>query len=163
MKTCARCGVFKPLSEFYPNVKMAQGVRGMCKLCCKADVILWQKNNSKRVSDKTAKWGKAHRDVTRAAARRYTKNNLPKFAARNARRKAMKRQATPAWANKFFIEEIYDLAKRRTKATGIEWHVDHIVPLKHHLVQGLHCEANLQVIPAAQNNAKGNRYWPDMP
>ena len=74
--------------------------------------------------------------------------------------------ATPAWANQFFIEEAYDLARLRTQQkTGRsdEWQVDHIVPLQHPLVQGLHVEHNLQVIPAIHNQRKGNRVWPDMP
>lgn len=75
-------------------------------------------------------------------------------------------KATPKWANQFFIEEIYDLAARRTaiKAGGIErWSVDHIVPIISKIVCGLHVENNLRVIPASENSVKGNRFWPDMP
>ena len=42
-------------------------------------------------------------------------------------------------------------------------HVDHIVPLQSALVCGLHCEANLEIIPGAANEAKKNYWWPDMP
>lgn len=69
----------------------------------------------------------------------------------------------PAWANKFFIEEIYELARRRTEITGFPWHVDHIVPLKSELVCGLHVQSNLRVIPAVENHKKKNYFWPDMP
>lgn len=51
----------------------------------------------------------------------------------------------------------------RTSATAIPWEVDHIVPLNNDLVCGLHCEANLQVIPAIANLSKNNSWWPDMP
>jgi hypothetical protein len=78
------------------------------------------------------------------------------------RRNAEKLKATPSWANLFFIEEAYDLAQRRTEATGFQWHVDHIVPLRSKRVCGLHVEHNLQVIPARTNLAKGNRVWPFM-
>lgn len=80
-----------------------------------------------------------------------------------AKRRASKTKATPVWADDFVISEIYDLAKRRTLFTGIEHHVDHIVPLKSRLVCGLHCESNLRVIPCKENISKGNRFWPDMP
>jgi hypothetical protein len=85
------------------------------------------------------------------------------MAARAAQRKARRLKASPIWRNQFFIDEIYHLAKIRSKATGIKWHVDHIVPLKSDIVCGLHTEANLQVIPAQTNQKKGNWTWPDMP
>lgn len=76
---------------------------------------------------------------------------------------AKRKMAMPAWANPFFIEEIYDLARRRTIATGFPWHVDHIVPTISHLVCGLHTERNLRVIPGKENQSKKNFHWPDMP
>lgn len=62
----------------------------------------------------------------------------------------------PVWANKFFIDEIYALARLRTELTGIEWQVDHIIPLRSKIVCGLHTEQNLQVIPAIENARKSN-------
>lgn len=41
-------------------------------------------------------------------------------------------------------------------------HVDHIVPLQSNWVCGLHCEANLRVIPGAENESKRNFWWPQM-
>ena len=78
-------------------------------------------------------------------------------------RKIKQRGAMPPWANSFFISEIYDLARLRTRLTGVAWEVDHIVPLRNPLVCGLHVEHNLRAIPKMQNKTKGNRYWPDMP
>jgi hypothetical protein len=79
-----------------------------------------------------------------------------------AKRRAAKFNATPTWANEFFIEEAYSLAQLRTKMFGFTWHVDHIVPLNGRTVCGLHTHDNLQVIPGAENLRKGNRTWPQM-
>lgn len=93
----------------------------------------------------------------------WQRKNAAYCAASRAERRAMELKATPAWANDFFIAEAYHLARLRSQATGYQWHVDHIVPLKSPLVCGLHVEHNLQVIPASVNVSKKNRHWPDMP
>lgn len=123
---------------------------------------------NKRISE----WQKANRDKCAARTARYRKNNptaaaethqrmrakRPEFVAvKAAKRRVMKMRAQPKWANQFFIKEIYRLAVQRTKATGIKWEVDHIIPLKSPLVCGLHVEHNLQVIPQFDNRSKGNK------
>ncbi|WP_158683458.1 hypothetical protein [Burkholderia sp. BE12] len=69
--------------------------------------------------------------------------------------------ATPPWANMREIRAVYDEAARLTFETGIEHNVDHIVPLNHPRVCGLHVAANLRAIPAVPNFAKGNDFCPD--
>jgi hypothetical protein len=110
---------------------------------------------------------KASRDAWRTAnplyKKRWDKENLPRLLALVSARKARRLQATPSWANEFFITEAYDLSTRRSESTGIKWHVDHVVPLMSKLVCGLHVENNLRVITKQENLEKGNRFWPDMP
>jgi 5-methylcytosine-specific restriction endonuclease McrA len=44
------------------------------------------------------------------------------------------------------------------KSTGVQWHVDHIIPLQGKNVSGLHVPENLQVIQGSLNIKKGNRF-----
>ena len=113
-----------------------------------------------------AAWAAKNPGSLPARKKRWREAHPERKAAEQGRRNATKRQATPGWANKFFIDEAYDLAARRTrlKSGGFaKWQVDHVVPLRHLLVQGLHVEYNLRVIPAVLNQSKGNRHWPNMP
>lgn len=80
-----------------------------------------------------------------------------------AERRARKINATPKWADRKKILEIYERARLQSRATGMRFHVDHIVPLKSKTVCGLHVEHNLQVLPAHENQSKYNTHWPDMP
>ena len=76
------------------------------------------------------------------------------------RRDAIKKQRTMPWLSDddlWIMAEIYDLALLRTKLTGIEWQVDHIIPLQSEIVCGLHVPWNLQVITAKENRVKSNK------
>lgn len=104
-----------------------------------------------------------YREAKKAHLRAWKQRHPDRVNAQTAKRHAAKLRAIPSWASLKDIADIYALAKLRSKLTGIEWHVDHTVPLNSDIVCGLHCEANLQVIPAGPNISKGNAWWPDMP
>jgi hypothetical protein len=40
LKTCFKCGLAKPRTEFYKGERMADGLSGKCKNCAKADVAV---------------------------------------------------------------------------------------------------------------------------
>lgn len=90
----------------------------------------------------------------------YAKANPGKMNAKKMKRIATKLEATPPWLTDKQIKEMRDMyieAIKRTKETGIKYHVDHIIPLQGKMVRGLHVPWNLQIITALKNLSKGNR------
>ena len=125
----------------------------------------WWVKNKHRALELKKKWKAENKEYVKKWNAEWKKKNSHKVNASTRFRQARELQATPKWANQFFMEEAYDLAARRSKLkTGgiAKWHVDHIVPLRSKHVCGLHVEHNLQVIPASMNVAKSNKHWPDM-
>lgn len=100
------------------------------------------------------------RESERLRAKEYRQRYKGKINFYTGKRKAARLQRTPAWLTPedlWLIEQFYETANARTKATGVQWHVDHKVPLRGKTVSGLHVPGNLQVILGTENSRKGNR------
>jgi len=91
----------------------------------------------------------------------YAKANPEKFAMKTRKRKVAKLQRTPFWLNagqEFEMECIYKYCAA-LRSVGLDYEVDHMVPLQGKTVSGLHVPWNLQILTASENAAKGNRLW----
>lgn len=127
----------------------------------KAYNALWRSRNGERHAALSAAWRAANSERAKRTSREWQKKNQPRRSSTQRLRQAGLKRATPPWADLFLIEEAYRLATLRSKVTGIKWHVDHDIPLKHPLVCGLHWHQNLNVIPAAVNVRKRNKFDPE--
>ncbi len=96
----------------------------------------------------------------KAATRAWKKKNYYKVLADNSVRRAGIKRACPYWVDKTAIENIYAEATTLSNTTGVSHHVDHIIPLKGRGVCGLHVPWNLQIITAAANLKKTNKWLP---
>lgn len=108
---------------------------------------------------RTREWQRLNPEKLKA----YLDSARPKINARAARRRFVCEQATPGWASQDAMLSIYVECERLRRETGDAYEVDHIVPLQSKRVCGLHCEANLQILPMSANRSKSNRHWPGMP
>lgn len=173
MKTCRRCAQSKAASEFRLDARYKDGLSSWCSLCFRENNSAWAKANRERLTIKAAAWRAANPEAARETNLRHSRKNARQRAAahaewakvnrgkRNAataKHKAAKIQATPAWADLEAIKAIYEIAARIQSLSGIRTHVDHIHPLQHDLICGLHCEDNLQIVPGSVNEGKRNRW-----
>ena len=178
MKTCSKCGMSKQSSGFRVFARSSDGLSAWCIQCHldasrahyqankaarHASAKSWAMANPDKVREIRQAHNKKHSSKRKASSHEWALNNRDARRATSAKRKAAKLQATPSWADIPAIRGIYKEALRRQEETGIRMHVDHIVPLQSAFVCGLHCEANLQILPGAENESKKNYRWPDMP
>ena len=112
---------------------------------CRKSLQKYRHKNKQKVTDMRREWRKNYSHVSNYHIAKY---------------RAMKKQAIPSWFSEFdafAIREAARLAKERKLATGIEWHVDHLIPLSCKKACGLHVAVNIQVIPRYLNITKSNK------
>jgi hypothetical protein len=161
-KVCTTCEAKKSVGDYYKEKAGKYGVRADCKCCANKQRKAYKQANKQSIAEKDKAYYQANKEAVAAHRVFYRKANPHIGNAISAKRRASKMQATPAWADLEAIKGMYQLATIFNR-TGMNLQVDHIVPLQSDLVCGLHCEANLQLLPASDNISKGNRHWPDMP
>lgn len=93
---------------------------------------------------------------------KYRAKNAGKIAYHDRVRKGMQRKAKPIWYEDNDVNLLYEEAKNLSKE-GMKYVVDHIIPIMHPLVCGLHCLANLRVLSFHENAVKGNTFDSDDP
>lgn len=126
----------------------------------KARIQAYNAENMARLSAQAKAWRYANPERNRANRKRWFDQRPELKKAHTKRRNATVIAAKPSWWSKwdvFVMQEAKDLARRRTQATGIEWERDHMVPLRGRVASGLHCAANIQVIPRVLNGRKSTR------
>lgn len=115
----------------------------------------WAKRNPDKAKKSKQVWRRKNPEKMFAATKEWRKNNLEKSRAYvNARRRKL-RIATPQCLDEFdlfLMSEIYHLAQITSMT------VDHIVPLNHKDVCGLHVPWNLQILEASSNYKKSNSF-----
>lgn len=180
-KPCIRCNDVWDLSHFKKS-RWSGNLGNVCKRCQNSDAKRrreenpekYKENRKRRLSkpenlesDKLSKLKYSRSEAGRRKKKQWIEDNKEYYLALSrmycVNRRARKLQARPSWANDEEILKIYDRCRRISLWLDVPHHVDHAVPLKSDIVCGLHCEANLEIIPAKENQLKGNRWWKDMP
>lgn len=86
----------------------------------------------------------------------YRRAHPTQYAIYHARRRAAEK--APSWATEICIAAFYSIAARLRKTTGIDFTVDHVIPLQGRKVTGLHVRDNLQILTGSENSRKFNKF-----
>ena len=154
MLTCSVCKHEKPKHQFHKNSSAKSGHDSRCIPCKKS------KRDLERQTSEYREWDAIRHQL-------WIQNNPEKYALlKNVRRTKEEQQIAPWTRNNKeelrLISGLYKHAKDLRDAYGIDFHVDHIVPLNSKFVCGFTCLANMEPLSREANLSKGNRRWPDM-
>lgn len=133
---CSKCLDTKPFEEYSASTGKYLNKSTICKSCSS----LYNKN-----------YYIDNKESCNARSLEHYQENKTLYTEKSAKRRAAKLQATPVWADKAKIKQVY-------LDCPAGFHVDHIIPLNNPLVCGLHVHNNLQCIPAKDNLEKSNKF-----
>lgn len=166
-KLCGLCKQDLPREAFYKAKAQSDGLQHRCKQCANSYGKKWRSSNQEKYKnllnawrsrnpDYHEKWYKINSEKVRDWGRGYYEKNKDKiFAHSYARRSRVKRQMINLTQKQFEqIKQIYKEARRLSRETGTQYHVDHIFPLNGGNCSGLHVPWNLQIITAEENLKK---------
>lgn len=113
----------------------------------------WNKLNPVKAKENLENWKKENKERYKLLLRKGS-----------AKRRATKKNNTPDLTHnqKLIVETIYLQRIRLEKRLGIQFHVDHVIPISK---GGLHIPSNLQVLPAKLNlkkNSKNSLRWEEL-
>jgi hypothetical protein len=132
----------------------------------RARVRRYYEKNRAKVIARTNERRRLLQAVAPQVLREYQERHYSRYphkrTARSARYRAQQARATPEWADRAAIDDIYALAELMTRLLRRRYEVHHRVPLSSKRVCGLHVPANLEVITARENKAISNKSWPGM-
>ena len=106
------------------------------------------------------KWRTENRLKFQEIHRKWCENNRHRLCELQTRKRARKKDAIPDDVWWQAVISNFAIARRISKCLGIPHVVDHIYPLAR---GGSHCHRNLQVIPAALNQAKHAKIQVSLP
>lgn len=148
MQTCTRCDQTKPLADFTRRAASPSGYTSACSACLRAakQTDYW--------ADEAARAQKVRQTVENKRLR-FERDPAYKRAF-NLWGSTKKRTRIPPWMR---IADFVPVCKKALRK-GPDYELDHIVPLKHPLVCGLHVPWNLRVVLRTTNARKRNTFAP---
>jgi hypothetical protein len=155
IKICSTCSKSLPFSSFHKKAQnKADGHTNVCKACCVAYSLKWRSENVDKLREDKARDYLENTASYKDRASKWKKDNRAEASSNSARRRAGNRSAA---ANHTDVRGMYLLARKLNKLTGSCLQVDHIEPLIHPHVCGLHTGVNLQLLSSKINATKSNR------
>lgn len=147
--------------NFLPKKKDAISCSSLCasrarSVKTKQDKLNWKKENKEKVRQSQALYRKTHKEEIAEYNKNHRQRHREWYAEYQSLRTRNIQQAKPSWANDQDIKDVY------LEAKYLQLEVDHIIPLKHPLVCGLHVWDNLQLLTRSENAKKSNKFDADV-
>jgi len=154
LKNCDHCGKKGCYNKCIRRKAYYEENKEKEAACTKA----WREVNKERYITCLKMWRGNNKEKEAARKKEHYEANKANYISKSrARRQNMTLRILPG--DEVALQNVYSFRDRLNSIiVNVKYTVDHIIPLKHELVSGLHVSWNLQVIPQPDNDAKNNKW-----
>lgn len=147
------------------NTYFYSTVNNVCRKCSKNQSLAYREEHREDLKEAAKVYREDNKEKLHAyynspeyklKKAEYRKNNPGIIKAGNAKRREAEINATRKY--EYGDQEEIDIIEFYNNCPE-GYHVDHIIPLQHRLVCGLHNISNLQYLKAKENLSKGNKFY----
>lgn len=157
MKRCWKCAQSLTLETFGKDRSQPDGLKSACKPCRRAmENARYQANPLPRIA-KAREWYRNNAVRQTLKCKEWGANNPGFSTYYKASYMAAKKGRFVDWADQEVMKQFYARSADISRVTGIEHHVDHVIPFRSPVVSGLHNEFNLQILSCSANCSKQNK------
>lgn len=174
-KECTSCRIIKTAENYHKIATTRSGLRSKCIVCYnlmfterrktkehkeKARLLLnnWRRNNPEKAKNQPSHKKYINSQKAKQTRLAYSRKHRAKYSALDALRRQKIKCSEISKIHKIDIEKIYQKCFVMKRETGTEYCVDHIIPINHENVCGLHVPWNLQILTKKENSIKINKF-----
>jgi len=144
------------------SIKWREANKDIVKAKCAKRARLWYEQHREYATAANRDRRNAKIEKVRESDRAKYRRNAAYYKAKAREREMLMPRRSLGGAYKKEILAIYRKARQMTIETGVQHHVDHIIPLHGQTISGLHVPKNLRVITAEENRRKYNHYYKEL-
>lgn len=112
-KICTKCGINKPISDYYKDKTKLLGIRCACKSCINNQHYNWRKNNPDKWSDYMSQYRQENADSIKSKSKSYKDINKEKLRIQQREYQINRRDLDPLFKTQSLMRNVLNKALKR--------------------------------------------------
>lgn len=152
LKTCTKCNISQPLSNFTKKAATSDGINYQCKTCTKEYRAFYNQQNKEALLKKSKEYKKNHPEKIKQQTKKYYEQNKDKLKVKNDKYNAVNKDKKANYNKIYYTSEKGKVAlansrhRRRTITQSSDISTSQLLTVKKYALNCYWCGISLQTI-----------------